>query len=103
MYAVIVTGGKQYKVSPGDLLPVEKLAAQPGDTVEFDEVLMVGQDDGPLVDRAQLEGAKVIGRVEEQGRAKKVIVFKFKRRKGYRRKRGHRQYLSRVRINEITL
>lgn len=96
-FAVIKTGGKQYKVAANDLVRVEKLAGQAGDTVTFENVLMVGDTIGaPLVD-----GALVAGEVVEQFRDKKVIIFKKKRRQHYRRKNGHRQELTLVRITEI--
>jgi large subunit ribosomal protein L21 len=101
MYAVVKTGGKQYKVAGGDVLRIEKLAAEPGSTVEFDQVLMVGGDElvigAPLVD-----GAVVRAEVVEQTRGEKVISFKKRRRThSSQRKRGHRQYLTVVRITEI--
>jgi large subunit ribosomal protein L21 len=101
MYAVIKTGGKQYKVAQGDKLRIEKLPANVGDTVTFDEVLLVGGDalkiGAPLV-----AGAKVQAKVIAQDRAKKIIVFKFRRRKNYRRKNGHRQPFTALEITGIT-
>ena len=100
-YAVIKTGGKQYKVAQGDRLRVEKLPASVGDTVTFDEVLLVGGDaikiGAPLV-----AGAKVEAKVVAQEREKKIIVFKFRRRKNYRRKNGHRQPFTALEITGIT-
>ncbi len=100
MYAVIKTGGKQYKVAQGDKLRVEKLAASVGDTVTFDEVLLLGGDaitiGAPLV-----AGAKVQAKVVAQNRDKKIIVFKFRRRKNYRRKNGHRQPFTALEITSI--
>jgi len=100
MYAVIRTGGKQYKVAQGDLLKVEKLDGAVGDTVELDEVLMVGGDQvkvgNPLV-----AGAKVKARIVEQGKDKKVLVFHSKRRKGTRKLYGHRQPLTRLQVTAI--
>lgn len=104
MYAVIKTGGKQYRVAAGDVIKVEKLAAEVGQTVDFGEVLMVGGPDGqdearigtPLVD-----GAKVSAEVLEQGKADKVLIFKKKRRHKYRRTRGHRQHQTVLRISDI--
>ncbi len=101
MFAVIETGGKQYRVSAGDYIRVEKLAADPGEQVEFDRVLMISQDEQCITQGEQLKAARVIGRVVEQDRAKKIIVFKFKRRKGYRRKHGHRQSFTGVSIQDI--
>ena len=97
MFAVIKTGGKQYRVSANDVLQVEKVAGEAGDKVQFNEVLMVDETIGaPLV-----EGASVAAEVVEQGRARKVIAFKKRRRQNSKRKRGHRQHLTTVRITEI--
>jgi large subunit ribosomal protein L21 len=101
MYAVIKTGGKQYRVAANDTLIIEKLAGDAGSTVEFTEVLMVGGEGEPKVGKPLIEGAKVTAEVVEQGRAKKVIAFKKRRRKNSRRKRGHRQEQTTVRITEI--
>jgi len=90
MYAVIQTGGKQYKVSPGDELKVEKLDGNPGDVVIFDQVLMIADGDNIKVGRPYLEDSKVKARIIEHGKGKKIIVFKYKRRKNYKRKKGHR-------------
>ena len=100
-YAVIKTGGKQYRVSEGDTLRVEKLGGSVGETVEFDEVLMLG---GPkvAVGTPLVGGAKVSARIVAQDRAKKIIVFKYKRRKGYRRKHGHRQPYTELKIESVT-
>jgi large subunit ribosomal protein L21 len=100
MYAVIKTGGKQYRVSPGDILRVEKLPADKGSTVTFSEVLMVGGDT-VRVGAPTVAGASVLASVVTHDRAKKVIVFKLKRRKNYRRKKGHRQLFTEVQINSI--
>ena len=102
MYAVIETGGKQYRVSPGDLVNVELLEGDPGKEVAFDRILMVSGDQ-TLVGTPRVEGAKVIAEVVEQGKGDKVIVFKYKRRKHYQRKRGHRQMFTAVRIKEILI
>ncbi|PWL16771.1 50S ribosomal protein L21 [Falsochrobactrum shanghaiense] len=97
MFAVIKTGGKQYRVAANDLIKVEKVAGEAGDVVEFAEVLMVGTTVGaPLV-----EGALVTAEVVEQGRARKVIAFKKRRRQNSKRTRGHRQELTTIRISEI--
>ena len=101
MYAVIQSGGKQYRVSPGDLLRVEKLGGEVGDRITFEDVLLVGADDKTRVGKPVVPGASVIGTIVDQARGDKVLVFKFKRRKMYRRKTGHRQYLTAVRIDEI--
>ena len=101
MFAVIKTGGKQYKVAANDLVRVEKLAGDSGDAVTFENVLMVGAGADVTLGTPLVEGALVAGEVVEQFRDKKVIVFKKKRRQGYRRKNGHRQELTLVRITEI--
>lgn len=101
MYAVIKTGGKQYRVAANDTLIIEKLEGDAGSTVEFTEVLLVGGEGEPKVGKPLIEGAKVTAEVVEQGRAKKVIAFKKRRRKNSRRKRGHRQHQTTVRIKEI--
>jgi len=101
MYAVIRTGGKQYKVEEGDILHVEKLEAEKGDSVTFDEVLLIGGEDY-TIGTPTVNGAKVSASVVRQFRDKKIIVFKIKRRKRYRKTQGHRQYLTEVRITGIT-
>ncbi len=100
-YAVIATGGKQHRVNVGDEIRVEKIEAKAGEKVTFDEVLAVQTKDGLQIGRPVVEGAKVVGRVVAQIKAKKIIVFKKKRRKQYRRTRGHRQQLSSVVVEEI--
>ncbi|MFP4667653.1 MAG: 50S ribosomal protein L21 [Desulfosalsimonas sp.] len=102
MYAVVATGGKQYKVSEGDVLRIEKIAGNVGETVTFDKVLMFSDGDSVLLGEPALENAAVTGKILEQGRSKKVLVFKYKRRKRYRRKQGHRQPYTAVRIDSIT-
>lgn len=102
MFAVIRTGGKQYKVAEGDVVKVEKLAADAGSTVTLDEVLMVaGNGSEPKVGTPLVQGASVTATVLEQGRGPKIIVFKKKRRQNYRRKKGHRQDLTVLRITGI--
>jgi large subunit ribosomal protein L21 len=101
MFAIIRTGGKQYRVGIGDVIEVEKLAAEAGNPVAFDEVLMVGGDDSYQVGRPLVEKASVTGEVVEQFRSEKVLVFKHKKRKNYRRTNGHRQDLTRVKITGI--
>jgi large subunit ribosomal protein L21 len=101
MYAVIRTGGKQYRVSEGQLLRVEKLAGGAGDKVTFGEVLLVGGD-APKVGRPLVQGASVAAEITAQNRGKKLIVFKFRRRKNYRRKNGHRQPYTELKITTIT-
>jgi len=103
MYAVIRTGGKQYRVTPGETIQVEKLEGKPGDTIELDQVLMVSDDRLVAVGRPLVQGAKVLAQVVRQDRHRKVIIFKYKRRKRYRRKAGHRQYFTALRIDEIQI
>lgn len=101
MYAVIKTGGKQYKVSPGDTIRVEKLPGEPGQEIELNEVLLVGDGAEVKIGQPLVEGAKVIATVLNQGRSRKIIVFKKKRRKNYKKKRGHRQFYTELQIKEI--
>ena len=101
MFAVIKTGGKQYRVAPEDTLEVERLEAAAGDTVTFSEVLMVGGEGAPTIGAPAIPGAVVAAEVVELTRGPKVIAFKKRRRKNSRRKRGHRQDLMLVRITEI--
>jgi large subunit ribosomal protein L21 len=100
MYAVIKTGGKQYRVSEGDTIRVEKLAGDVGATVELGEVLMLGGDQ-VSIGKPILSGARVTARIVAQDRAKKIIVFKMKRRKNYRRKQGHRQPYTELKVTGI--
>lgn len=104
MYAVIKTGGKQYRVSQGQKLRVEKLSGNPGDKITLAEVLLVGGVEGePKVGQPTVAGAKVEATIVAQDRAKKVIVFKFRRRKNYRRKQGHRQPYTELLIDGISV
>jgi large subunit ribosomal protein L21 len=100
-YAVIRTGGKQYRVAEGELVKIEKLAGEVGETITLADVLFVGGDDEVKIGVPLLENAKVTGEIVGQGRAKKVIVFKKKRRKSYSRQRGHRQYQTTLKITAI--
>ena len=100
-YAVIKTGGKQYRVAPGDVLRIEKLDAEPGAEVQLTEVLMAGRDGSVQIGKPLLAGASVTVQVVKQGRAKKILVYKKKRRKNYRRRHGHRQSVTTVRVTEI--
>jgi large subunit ribosomal protein L21 len=100
MYAVLETGGKQYKVSQGDVISVEKLSAKPGEKVELNKILMIGGEK-TVIGNPVVKSAKVIGEVVKQDRADKVIVFKMKRRKNYRRTRGHRQAFTSLKITDI--
>ena len=99
MYAIIATGGKQYKVSEGDVIKVEKLDAEAGSTVSFDQVIAVS--DGTLKGGEDVAKATVSATVMEQGRGKKVIVYKYKRKTGYHKKNGHRQAYTQVKIDKI--
>ena len=101
MYAVVSSGGKQYRVEQGDTLRVEKLSGEVGASVSFDEVLMFSDGEDVRLGQPLLENAKVAGHIVEQGKAKKIIVFKYKRRKRYRRKQGHRQQFTAVKIDSI--
>jgi large subunit ribosomal protein L21 len=101
MFAVVRTGGKQYRVAKDDVISVEKLAGEPGETIEFAEVLMIGEGAEVTTGTPLLAGASVAATVVEQKRAPKIIVFKKKRRKNYRRKKGHRQHQTVLRITEI--
>ncbi len=101
MYAVLTTGGKQYRVSEGDVLFVEKLNAEVDSTVELTKVLAVSKDGELKVGAPVVEGAKVVAKVLAQGKAKKVVVFKYKRKKDYRRKNGHRQPYTKIVIEKI--
>ena len=101
MYAVIKTGGKQYRVATGDEVKVEQLEGEVGDAVTFEQVLLTSDGEKVEVGRPYLENSKVVGRITRQGKDRKVIVFKYKRRKGYRRKKGHRQQFTLVRIEDI--
>lgn len=101
MYAVVATGGKQYKVETGDILRVEKLAGDIGSEVAFDQVLMLADGESVRIGQPVVEGVTVKGRIVEQGKSKKILVFKYKRRKRYRRKQGHRQPYTAVKIDAI--
>ena len=100
MFAIIKTGGKQYKVSEGDIIKVEKIEAEAGDKIEFDQVLMVAGDD-VKVGSPVVEGAKVSAEVLDQKKDKKIVIFKFKAKKNYRKKKGHRQPYTFVKIEKI--
>jgi large subunit ribosomal protein L21 len=100
-FAVIKTGGKQYKVSPGQKIEIEKLDAKEGEAVVFDEVLLVGDDKQTKIGQPHVAGAKVEGKILEQGRADKVTIFKYKPKKRYQVKRGHRQPFTIVEIGKI--
>ncbi len=101
MYAILKTGGKQYRVSEGDVIYVEKLGAEDGASVTFDEILAVGEGDSLKVGSPLVEGASVSGTVEKTGKGKKINIFKMKPKKGYRRRQGHRQPYTKVTIASI--
>ena len=101
MYAVIETGGQQFKVKVGDTLKIEKIEGDVGQTVNFDKILLVQSDDAVKIGSPYVEGASVQSQILAQQRHRKVIVYKYKRRKGYDKKRGHRQYFTKVRITNI--
>jgi large subunit ribosomal protein L21 len=104
MYAVLMTGGKQYKVTENSLLRVEKLEHPVGDQIEFDSVKMViGNDDSVVTTPEALQSARVVAQVEGHGREKKIRVYKKKRRKGYERMNGHRQAYTLIRVQEIKM
>ena len=103
MYAIIETGGKQYKVSEGDVIKVEKLAAEAGTAYAFDKVLVVSGDNGVSVGAPYVEGAKVGATVMGDGKAKKVIIYKYKSKKGFHTKKGHRQPYTMLKIDSIAL
>ncbi len=101
MYAVIQTGGKQYRVAKGDVIQIEQLAGEPGQSIDFNEVLMISTEETPKFGSPLLAGAKVVGEVLEQGRKKKILIIKFRRRKHYMKRQGHRQNYTAVRITDI--
>ncbi|CAM3505951.1 50S ribosomal protein L21 [Marinicrinis lubricantis] len=101
MYAIIETGGKQYKVQEGDVLYIEKVGAAEGDTVTFDRVIAVSKGDGLVAGTPVVEGASVSAKVEKHGKGQKIVVFKYKAKKNYHKKQGHRQPYSKVVIEKI--
>ena len=101
MYAIVNTGGKQYKIQQGDILRVEKIPGEVGSSVSFDKVLMFSDGENVSIGRPVLDNVTVKGHIVEQGKAKKIIVFKYKRRKRYRRKQGHRQRYTAIKIDSI--
>ena len=101
MYAVVRTGGKQLRVSPGDVIHVEKLGAEPGDTVELTDVLMVSTDQGTTVGTPTVGGASVVCKAVRNGKGKKLLIYRYKRRKGFARKQGHRQPFTMLSVTEI--
>ncbi len=103
MYAVIKTGGKQYKVHEEQVLKVEKLEGTEGSQIEFDDILMYSDGETITLGSPKVENASVKAQIIEQGRGTKTLVFKYKRRKGYRKMRGHRQYYTAIKIDSITV
>ena len=103
MYAVIKTGGKQHRVSEGDVIAIEKINGGRGDSVVFDQVLMVEKEGDIRIGRPIIEGAKVVGEIVSQTKSAKLIVFKMKKRKGFHKKNGHRQLLTSMKIKEISI
>ena len=102
MYAVIATGGKQYRVEKGGVLRIEKLAAELGDTVEFNEVLLIADGDNVRLGKPLLNGGKVLATVEKHAKGDKVVIVKFRRRKHYLRQKTHRQQYTQVRVTDIS-
>lgn len=102
MYAVIKTGGKQYRVAEGDTLQIEKVAGKAGEKLSFDQVLLIGGSDNVKVGAPTVKGAKVDAEIVSQDRGKKIVVFKMRRRKNYRRKQGHRQPYTQIKITGVT-
>jgi large subunit ribosomal protein L21 len=102
MYAVVKSGGKQYKVQEGETFRVEKLPGEIGAEITFDDILMYSDGENVLVGTPRLENVTVKGTVVEQGKARKIVIFKFKRRKRYRRKQGHRQQYTAIKVDSIT-
>ncbi len=100
-YAVVRTGGKQFRVEPGTSVRVEKLEGAVGDSIELPEVLLVGEKDSATIGTPLVNGAKVVGTITAHGRGPKITIFKMKRRKGYRRKYGHRQSYTEIRVDQI--
>jgi large subunit ribosomal protein L21 len=103
VYAVVETGGKQYKVTPGQTFDVEKLAGEPGQTVELDRVLMVSKDDAVTVGQPTVSGAKVVATVVDHVKGEKLIVFKYKNKTRYHKKNGHRQNYTRLAVKDIVV
>jgi large subunit ribosomal protein L21 len=101
MYAIVQTGGKQYKVAPGDQLKVEKIPGEPGETVELSQVLAVVNEDGPVFGTPLLKDVTVTARMLRTARDRKIVVFKKKRRQGYHKKQGHRQWYSLLKVEQI--
>ncbi|MDD4657533.1 MAG: 50S ribosomal protein L21 [Eubacteriales bacterium] len=103
MYAILENGGKQYRVCEGDVIFLEKIQAQPGETVSFHEVLAVGLEDKLMLGKPYVENASITAKIVDHGKARKVLIFKYKAKKNYRRKQGHRQPFTKVAIEKINL
>ncbi|MAS34217.1 MAG: 50S ribosomal protein L21 [Anaerolineaceae bacterium] len=103
MYAIIRTGGRQYRAEVGKTIDVERLPHEVNDNIELEDILLIGDGDNTVIGQPVVEGAKVKATVVDQGRDKKIIVFKYRQRTNYRRKRGHRQYFTRLRVDEIVV
>lgn len=103
MHAVFQTGGKQYRVTPGDSIQIEKVPGSSGDSITFDKVIMTSEGEQANVGKPYLESARITGRIIRQGKFRKVIAFKFKRRKDYRKKIGHRQAFTEIKIENINV
>ncbi|OGI61455.1 MAG: 50S ribosomal protein L21 [Candidatus Muproteobacteria bacterium RBG_16_60_9] len=101
MYAVIESGGKQYRVAPGDVIRVERLDVAAGETVDLDRILLVADNDGPRMGSPMLSGVSVTAKVRAHGRGEKIRIFKMRRRKGYRRQAGHRQNYTELEITQV--
>lgn len=102
MYAIIETGGKQYRVAEGQTLKIEKLEVEAGHTVDFDRVLMVGEGESARVGAPLVDGAKVVAEVLKHGRADKIRIIKFRRRKHHMKRQGHRQYYTQIKITQVS-
>ncbi|MDR1536991.1 MAG: 50S ribosomal protein L21 [Clostridiales bacterium] len=102
MYAIIATGGKQYKVEEGDIITVEKLGVEPGSAYSFEQVLALGGENGLSFGTPYLSGAEVVASVIGDGKAKKVIIYKYKAKKGFHKKKGHRQPFTKLKIEKIS-
>jgi large subunit ribosomal protein L21 len=103
VYAIIRTGGRQYRAEVGKTIDVERLPYEVDDTITIDDVLLIGDGDNTVIGQPQVEGASVKATVVDQYRGKKVIVYKYRQRTNYRRKRGHRQYYTRLRVDDISV
>ncbi|MGM0417193.1 MAG: 50S ribosomal protein L21 [Thermodesulfobacteriota bacterium] len=101
MYAVVATGGKQYRVEEGEVLKVEKLSGEVGEEVVLNDVLLYSDGENVNIGQPKVDGAAVKAEIVEQGRLKKVVIFKYKRRKGYRKKQGHKQHFTAIKIKQI--